>query len=277
MKKKRQFNYIKFLTIVLAVFALGTARYFYVKTNHGKHISGHIYTDTAKVLSNEGGLVRQVCVQENQIVKKGDLLVKLDKALLKTELDEMIIRIERENLKLKLFKFYENRALDEYIAAKKDIDVDKEKVDFKFKELEEKQMLYQIQEVSIKLLKAKENSFKSRIANKNIFSGFDGKISKINIFENTFVNKNDNIFEITHLTNAYMDLSIHQKDKGKFNFNDEKSISIISYPDKNFKAKVVEIKPIDEFRALVKFKIDQEENAEKVDLISGMKANLKYE
>ena len=74
-----------------------------------------------------------------------------------------------------------------------------------------------------------------------------------------------------------MDLSIHQKDKGKFNFNDEKSISIISYPDKNFKAKVVEIKPIDEFRALVKFKIDQEENAEKVDLISGMKANLKYE
>jgi len=43
-------------------------------------------------------------------------------------------RVKRtERLKLKLFKFYENRALDEYIAAKKDIDVDKEKVDFKLK------------------------------------------------------------------------------------------------------------------------------------------------
>jgi membrane fusion protein (multidrug efflux system) len=115
--------------VILAVIIIigGVTAFFYLryKATHistdDAFIDGHIHTIASKV----PGTVKKVCVQSNQFVKKGDVLVELDPVDYEVKLKEAVAKVGTERAKLEeaetQIKVSENRLaeLDAALEAAK--------------------------------------------------------------------------------------------------------------------------------------------------------------
>ena len=200
-KEKPDDNRLKrFLLLILlpSIIVLTTAGYFYSLGRFVKTENAYIKAPIVSVQSQLPGRVELVFVKDNQKVKKGQKLLKIETQKLELDL------IEQEQNLLSIIKELENRKL-KYNEAKEEIKLAREEIKFYFSEMERIKALVNIE---IKVAKEKVEYQKLELNRiKNLVSkrvGLKSKLDEANYLYKSAVNNlkfvtlNNDLDEIKH-------------------------------------------------------------------------------
>lgn len=200
-KEKTDDNRLKrfLLLIVLpSIIVLTTAGYFYSLGRFVKTENAYIKAPIVSVQSQLPGRVELVFVKDNQKVKKGQKLLKIETQKLELDL------IEQEQNLLSIIKELENRKL-KYNEAKEEIKLAREEIKFYFSEMERIKALVNIE---IKVAKEKVEYQKLELDRiRNLVSkrvGLKSKLDEANYLYKSAVNNlkfvtlNNDLDEIKH-------------------------------------------------------------------------------
>ena len=200
-KEKPDDNRLKrFLLLILlpSIIVLTTAGYFYSLGRFVKTENAYIKAPIVSVQSQLPGRVELVFVKDNQKVKKGQKLLKIETQKLELDL------IEQEQNLLSIIKELENRKL-KYNEAKEEIKLAREEIKFYFSEKERIKALVNIE---IKVAKEKVEYQKLELDRiRNLVSkrvGLKSKLDEANYLYKSAVNNlkfvtlNNDLDEIKH-------------------------------------------------------------------------------
>lgn len=200
-KEKPDDNRLKrFLLLILlpSIIILTTAGYFYSLGRFVKTENAYIKAPIVSVQSQLPGRVELVFVKDNQKVKKGQKLLKIETQKLELDL------IEQEQNLLSIIKELENRKL-KYNEAKEEIKLAREEIKFYFSEMERIKALVNIE---IKVAKEKVEYQKLELDRiRNLVSkrvGLKSKLDEANYLYKSAVNNlkfvtlNNDLDEIKH-------------------------------------------------------------------------------
>jgi membrane fusion protein (multidrug efflux system) len=184
-KEKTDDNRLKrFLLLILlpSIIVLTTAGYFYSLGRFVKTENAYIKAPIVSVQSQLPGRVELVFVKDNQKVKKGQKLLKIETQKLELDL------IEQEQNLLSIIKELENRKL-KYNEAKEEIKLAREEIKFYFSEMERIKALVNIE---IKVAKEKVEYQKLELDRiRNLVSkrvGLKSKLDEANYLYKSAVN-----------------------------------------------------------------------------------------
>ena len=131
-----------------------------------------------------GKQIRKICVQEGDIVKKGDLLAELAIGNIEDQIDELQYRIQRNELQLSYID--EDEALDienrynslAYMSKRTEEDKEDYEADIqRTKDLnEQRRNSYRD---SIEFDKKKLSNLQTQLAQSRVYAQFDGKVNKV--------------------------------------------------------------------------------------------------
>ena len=190
----------RFLLLILlpSIIVLTTAGYFYSLGRFVKTENAYIKAPIVSVQSQLPGRVELVFVKDNQKVKKGQKLLKIETQKLELDL------IEQEQNLLSIIKELENRKL-KYNEAKEEIKLAREEIKFYFSEMERIKALVNIE---IKVAKEKVEYQKLELDRiRNLVSkrvGLKSKLDEANYLYKSAVNNlkfvtlNNDLDEIKH-------------------------------------------------------------------------------
>lgn len=190
----------RFLLLILlpSIIVLTTAGYFYSLGRFVKTENAYIKAPIVSVQSQLPGRVELVFVKDNQRVKKGQKLLKIETQKLELDL------IEQEQNLLSIIKELENRKL-KYNEAKEEIKLAREEIKFYFSEMERIKALVNIE---IKVAKEKVEYQKLELDRiRNLVSkrvGLKSKLDEANYLYKSAVNNlkfvtlNNDLDEIKH-------------------------------------------------------------------------------
>ena len=200
-KEKPDDNRLKrFLLLILlpSIIVLTTAGYFYSLGRFVKTENAYIKAPIVSVQAQLPGRVELVFVKDNQKVKKGQKLLKIETQKLELDL------IEQEQNLLSIIKELENRKL-KYNEAKEEIKLAREEIKFYFSEMERIKSLVNIE---IKVAKEKVEYQKLELNRiRNLVSkrvGLKSKLDEANYLYKSAVNNlkfvtlNNDLDEIKH-------------------------------------------------------------------------------
>ena len=200
-KEKPDDNTLKrFLLLILlpSIIVLTTAGYFYSLGRFVKTENAYVKAPIVSVQSQLPGRVEFVFVKDNQRVKKGQKLLKIETQKLELDL------IEQEQNLLGIIKELENRKL-KYNEAKEEIKLAREEIKFYFSEMERIKSLVNIE---IKVAKEKVEYQKLELNRiRNLVSkrvGLKSKLDEANYLYKSAVNNlkfvtlNNDLDEIKH-------------------------------------------------------------------------------
>ena len=200
-KEKPDDNTLKrFLLLILlpSIIVLTTAGYFYSLGRFVKTENAYVKAPIVSVQSQLPGRVEFVFVKDNQRVKKGQKLLKIETQKLELDL------IEQEQNLLSIIKELENRKL-KYNEAKEEIKLAREEIKFYFSEMERIKSLVNIE---IKVAKEKVEYQKLELNRiRNLVSkrvGLKSKLDEANYLYKSAVNNlkfvtlNNDLDEIKH-------------------------------------------------------------------------------
>ena len=200
-KEKPDDNRLKrFLLLILlpSIIVLTTAGYFYSLGRFVKTENAYIKAPIVSVQSQLPGRVELVFVKDNQKVKKGQKLLKIETQKLELDL------IEQEQNLLSIIKELENRKL-KYNEGKEEIKLAREEIKFYFSEMERIKALVNIE---IKVAKEKVEYQKLELDRiRNLVSkrvGLKSKLDEANYLYKSAVNNlkfvtlNNDLDEIKH-------------------------------------------------------------------------------
>ena len=200
-KEKPDDNTLKrFLLLVLlpSIIVLTTAGYFYSLGRFVKTENAYVKAPIVSVQSQLPGRVEYVFVKDNQRVKKGQKLLKIETQKLELDL------IEQEQNLLSIIKELENRKL-KYNEAKEEIKLAREEIKFYFSEMARIKSLVNIE---IKVAKEKVEYQKLELNRiRNLVSkrvGLKSKLDEANYLYKSAVNNlkfvtlNNDLDEIKH-------------------------------------------------------------------------------
>ena len=200
-KEKPDDNTLKrFLLLILlpSIIVLTTAGYFYSLGRFVKTENAYVKAPIVSVQSQLPGRVEYVFVKDNQRVKKGQKLLKIETQKLELDL------IEQEQNLLSIIKELENRKL-KYNEAKEEIKLAREEIKFYFSEMERIKSLVNIE---IKVAKEKVEYQKLELNRiRNLVSkrvGLKSKLDEANYLYKSAVNNlkfvtlNNDLDEIKH-------------------------------------------------------------------------------
>jgi len=181
-------------------------------------ISGTILANEEVELKNEvPGKITNILFKEGSNVKKGDLLVKINDAELRAQLDRA-----KYNLKLLEDREYRQRVLLEREA------ISQEDYDVSLNELN--------------VVKADIDLVKAQIDKTEIKAPFDGVIGLKNVSEGSFVNTTTVIATLQNINPLKIDFSIPEKYSGMVKVGDPVKFKIVG-TDKVYTGKVYAIEP----------------------------------
>jgi len=200
-KEKPDENTLKrFLLLILlpSIIVLTTAGYFYSLGRFVKTENAYVKAPIVSVQSQLPGRVEYVFVKDNQRVKKGQKLLKIETQKLELDL------IEQEQNLLSIIKELENRKL-KYNEAKEEIKLAREEIKFYFSEMARIKSLVNIE---IKVAKEKVEYQKLELNRiRNLVSkrvGLKSKLDEANYLYKSAVNNlkfvtlNNDLDEIKH-------------------------------------------------------------------------------
>ena len=200
-KEKPDDNRLKryvLLILLPSIIVLTTAGYFYSLGRFVKTENAYIKAPIVSVQSQLPGRVELVFVKDNQKVKKGQKLLKIETQKLELDL------IEQEQNLLSIIKELENRKL-KYNEAKEEIKLAREEIKFYFSEMERIKALVNIE---IKVAKEKVEYQKLELDRiRNLVSkrvGLKSKLDEANYLYKSAVNNlkfvtlNNDLDEIKH-------------------------------------------------------------------------------
>lgn len=289
MRKKTKTRNHKFFKAVLVCFVILTLiglRYFYLKSGSlrptTRAISGTINTKNMDILSQNKAKIKKIYVKKNAFVKEGDKLIDLDTSIIDAKINRIKSKIAYEKEKANYFKLNEEKALEEYLNAKKDTSLGIKETNGKLSHLEKSQLLYKIEKAKIDLLDTENAYLKEKKRKCTIFSPKNGQIVDVSVYQDKFINTKEKLFTISDSENIWIDVKINKNDLSKYRLGDNFDLEIKEFSEAKFQGKVFDIATIEDEDGFINLKLSinqlKESPTEKTYLLqSGMRANFLHE
>lgn len=131
-----------------------------------------------------GKQIRKICVQEGDIVKKGDLLAELALGNIEDQIDELQYRIQRNELQLSYIDINEELDIENrynslaYMSKRTEEDKDDYDADIQRMKEQNEQRRNSYRD-SIEFDKKKLANLQTQLAQSRVYAQFDGKVNKV--------------------------------------------------------------------------------------------------
>lgn len=285
-KVKKNHKVFKALLICFVIVAIIGLRYIYLKSGPlkptAKALAGTITTKYIDVFSQNNSKIKTVFVKENDFVKKGDKLTQLDSSIIDAKINQNKAKTAYEKAKANFFKFNEEKALEEYLNAKKDTSLDIKETNDKLSHLEKMQLLYKIEKAKIDFLDSENAYLKETKQKCTIFSPKDGQIVDIDVFQDKYVDLKEKLFTIADSENIWVDIKINKKDLSKYQLGKSLDLKIKDFSYAKFQGTIFDISSLEDTSDSINLKLSinqiKESPEEKtLRLQTGMTAKLMHE
>jgi membrane fusion protein (multidrug efflux system) len=264
----------------------------YVSTDDA-FIDGNRLSMSSKIL----GRITNLYGDEGDSVKSGEVLVRIDSTDLVAQKNQIISSLKLAEVNLQLSKVGLDKAQEDYnraqIQFKANI-IPKEQLDHAQKAFQSASAQVEIDKSKIENAKAQLDVIIIQLKNTTIYSPMDGVIAKRWVLEGNVVQPGEPIFSIYDVKNIWVTANLQETDISAVRKSRDVEISIDSYPDQQFKGKVLLIgsNTASQFslippnnaagnftkvtqRIPVKISIEPVKGQEKVNLLPGMSAIVK--
>lgn len=250
MKKK-----VKPLILIIIVFVAGVifGTYYLEKKNHSNviKVSGNIEGDDVRISFRVEGQITELLTDEGKVVKKGDIVARLNTDELTKERDNALAALKAAEFDYELAKIdyqrSENLFKEGAVSAQKR-DQDKTTFDASLAKVEQ--------------LKASLDLTQTRLDFTDLASPLDGFILVKSSLAGEVVKAGTPVFTAIDLDNIWVTAYINEKDLGRVKLNQAAEVVTDTYPGKKYKGRVSFISSQAEFTP--KFIQTQEERVKLV-------------
>lgn len=281
MKKPLRNKFLLLIFVCFFCFFLAYG-YLYLKKIKSKVFIGTICAKEFEIFSLEAGKIKKIYVNENDLVKKNDLLVQFDTNLLDKKIQQIHAAIEYEGLRQNLLKIKEEKTLKEYLNLKKEKNCGLKEINSKLQLLESIQLLSSIQAKKISKLETELCLYNEKKKSFYIYSPCCGVVQNLGINSDQSIKDKEKLFTISDYENVWIEAKISNKEMAKYKIGNNCEIFIETFPESKFLGKIFNIsnKPANSKFFDIKLSVNQlKKNPNEAThlLVNGMKANIKYE
>ncbi len=226
--------------------------------------SGKIQPETEVKLSSEvSGEVTELLVKEGDIVKKGQLLVKVRPDVLKSGYDRSVASYSSQKASVaaaaQMLTQNEANFANEELTYKRNVELFNRKV-ISASEFDAAKTAYSTSKTNLGRAKAELNVAKynleqsganvqeasANLAKATIFAPVDGVISKLSVelgdrILGTVQNAGTEIMRISNLSSMEVNVDVNENDINRVKVGDQATIEVDAFADKKFKGTVTEI------------------------------------
>ncbi|MDR6784293.1 HlyD family secretion protein [Pedobacter africanus] len=226
--------------------------------------SGKIQPETEVKLSSEvSGEVTELLVKEGDVVKKGQLLVKVRPDVLKSGYDRAVASYSSQKASVagaaQLLKQSEGTFANEEAIYKRNVELFNKKV-ISLAEFDAAKAAYTTSKTNLARARAELTAAKfnleqnganvqeasANLAKATIFAPVDGVISKLSVelgdrILGTAQNAGTEIMRISNLSSMEVNVDVNENDINRVKVGDQASIEVDAFADKKFKGVVTEI------------------------------------
>ena len=207
-------------------------------TTDDAFIDGNRLSLSSKIL----GRITKLYADEGDSVKAGEVLVKIDSTDLTAQKNQIISSLRLAEVNLQLSKVSLEKAAEDYnraqIQYKANI-IPKEQLDHAQKAFQSANAQIDIDKSKIDNAKAQLEVIITQLKNTTIYSPMDGVVAKRWVLEGNVVQPGEPIFSIYDLKNIWVTANLQETDISEVKKEKDVEISIDSYPDQQFKGKVL--------------------------------------
>ena len=248
-------NKVKLIILIAVIFIVGifSLEYFIKERNHNKAIkvSGNIEGDNVRISFRVDGQVIELLTDEGKVVKKGDIVARLNT-------DELIKERDNAAASLKAAQF-------DYELAK----IDYQRSESLFKEgaisaqkRDQDKTNYDASQARVEQLKASLDLSQTRLEFAELAAPLDGFILVKSGLAGEVVKAGAPIFTAIDLNNIWVTAYINEKDLGRVKLDQQADVVTDTFPSKKYKGRVSFISSQAEFTP--KFIQTQEERVKLV-------------
>lgn len=227
-------------------------------------------TVTVEVGTQVSGQISKIYVNNNSIVKKGQLIAKLDEQTLRSTLEQSKASLDQAEAEYNYQKAnYERykQLIKKKLIAQKDFD--------------EVEYSYKTSLASLNSAKANYARNKTNLEYAYIYSPIDGIVLERDVEEGETVAASystPTLFTIANdLTQMQIEADVDEADIGQLKVGQRVGFTVDAFPDKKFDGKVIEIRlmPVESSNVITYTVIIDAPNPDKI-LIPGMTANVTF-
>lgn len=243
MWQKRSLRFC-FLGAALCILAFGGLWFF-----HHRH---YVYTNDAfldgyqiSISPDIEARIIQLCVDEGDIVQKGDLLCQLDESIFLSQKQDAATNVELLQEKVKLQKIRMEKMRDIYIVAKQEyesqiisfIDFDKMEKNYRYAEA-----LYKVTEANLVNGIAKLGVIEEWLRHTKVFAPRDGAIAKRWVVAGDVAQIGQPLFALTDVEHIWVTANLEETKVERLRSGDPVKIHIDAYPGRTFTGKVFAVR-----------------------------------
>ncbi|MCW8327821.1 HlyD family secretion protein [Photobacterium sp. SDRW27] len=224
----------KLFVIALNVLIIGGAVYFgYQKYeeyfNNPWTRNGQVRANVIKVAPRVSGPVVHVAVNDNQFVRKGDLLFQIDPSTYEVSLAQAEASLERDVISSRGKKIEYDRLLD--IRAR-------DKGAVSHKDLVRRQIAYQESLLKIKVSEQQLKAAKLNLAFTKVVASVDGYVSNLDIKEGTQAVANQPLVALVDVTSFWVFGYFRESQLESISIGNPARVTLMAYPEQPIDAVV---------------------------------------
>lgn len=226
--------------------------------------NGRVEATTVEILSKFSARIEEISAREGDMVKKDQVLVRLDTKELNAQLRAAEAEVEQQKQAKKSAKALVNQRKSERLLAKQDLTRSKSLYvtkDISLKELQENETAlataeaslaaaeadYAKSDASIAAAVAKADTIRVNLGESDLMSPLDGRVLYRSREPGEVVNADSSILTVLDLTDVYMQFYLRTEQAGKVAIGSEARIVLDAYPDRPIPAKVTFVEPRSQF------------------------------
>ncbi len=229
------------LLVLLAVAALGVW-YWY------KFLRGYISTDDAYLDSDRVsispkvlGRISRLAVEEGARIRKGDLLVSLDEATLRSEIDQAEANLALAEMSLPLAKVSLDRASDDFARADiqfKGSVITREQFDHARQALDAAKAEFGVARSRVDLARSQLGVYETMLSDMTLQAPIDGIIAKRWLFEGDVAQPGQPVFTLYRTDLIWVTANLEETKLGRVKIGDPVEVSVDTYHGRKFPGKV---------------------------------------
>ncbi|ELR67796.1 Fusaric acid resistance protein fusE [Photobacterium marinum] len=191
--------------------------------------NGQVRANVIKVAPRVSGPVVYVAVNDNQFVRKGDLLFQIDDSTYEVALSQAEASLERAVVSSRGKKIEYERLLD--IRAR-------DKGAVSLKDLTRRQIAYEESLIQIKVSEQQLNAAKLNMAFTRVYASVDGYVSNLDIKEGTQAVANQPLLALVDVNSFWVFGYFRESQLENISIGDAAKVTLMAYPEQPIEAVV---------------------------------------
>ncbi len=260
-KNKKSKEIIIIFAVIIAII---TGSIYYINSmNYQTTDDAYVESDLIQIAPKVSGQIKEIYIKDNQKIKEGDLIAKIDDADYKIKLAQAQAMYEKALFSQKVAKAKLDAINTEIKLAKKDLDrytnlykagavsqqtLDNAKIKYdntKAKLLSAEESILsntdnKVADAELRVLKAQRDQAALNLEYTNIIAPNSGTVTNKNIEKGKYVQTGQPIFMLV-TDNIWIEANFKESQVGLMKIGQEVEIKVDAYPKKKFKGKIESI------------------------------------